>query len=204
MSLPLPNLTDLKCAVRASGVSTAGAAIAGAVASAVVSYIFPPVGVALAAAKLTATGAGGVSAGMVLPLSAAAQYGNCQEQSNEAYRRKVAHQKEIGYCKSLEEGKVVVATLPGGRPLTLSEAAYLNQLPTQYANDYDDCVKKGHIAQSFQPQLPAPAPKTMTKSTQTDIDCIADCIAGCTAPPTAPPTAPATAPPTAPPTAVGG
>jgi hypothetical protein len=69
----------------------------------------------------------------------------CQEEFNEAYRRNVVQQKEIGYCKNLEEGKVVVSTLPGGRPLTLSEAAYLNQLPPQYAKDYEDCVRKGHI-----------------------------------------------------------
>jgi len=105
--------------------------------------------------QLSAAGAG-AGAGVAFPLSAASAHKECQEQSNEAYRRDVAHQKEIGYCKSLEEGKVQVATLPGGRPLTMSEAAYLNQLPAQYLKDHEDCVRKGHIVPA-QPQLPAPA-----------------------------------------------
>lgn len=140
MPIPLPNFTDLKCAIAASGASNLCGALACASVAALIAHLSPPVAAAITIAKLSAAGTG-----LALPLGTAAAHKECQEQNNEAYRRDVAHQKEIGYCKSLEEGKVVVATLPGGRPLTMLEAAYFNQLPAQYIIDHEDCVRKGYI-----------------------------------------------------------
>lgn len=156
MPLPLPNLTDLKCAITASVFSTLGGAAAGAITAAAVAHFFPAVAAVMTILKLSAAGAGAGSA-LALPISAASSYGECQEQSNEAYRRTVALQQEIAYCKTIEEGKLVVSTLPGGRTLTMSEAYYLNQMPVQYRIDYEDCVKKGHIVPD-QPEVLALPP----------------------------------------------
>ena len=56
----------------------------------------------------------------------------------------------------MEEGKLIVSTLPGGRALSMSEAHHLNQMAPQHYIDYEDCVKKGHIVRDDQSQLPAP------------------------------------------------
>ena len=151
MSLPLPNLTDLKCAIAASGASTLGGALAGAAVAALTAHFFPAVAAAISIGKLA-----GAGASVALPVSIVASYEECQEQSNEAYRRTVALQQQIAYCKTLEEGKAVVATLPGGRSLSMSQADYLNQMPVQHRRDYEDCVSKGHIVPDQPLRLPAP------------------------------------------------
>ena len=153
MPLPLPNLTDLKCAIKASISATVGSAIGGAAAAAAIAHFFPAVAATMTLIKLGAAGAGS-GAAVALPISAVASYGECQEQSNEAYRRSVALQQEIGYCRTIEEGRLTVSTLPGGRAFSMSEAYHTNQMPQQHYIDYENCVKKGHIVD--QSQLPAP------------------------------------------------
>lgn len=152
MPLPLPNLTDLKCALKASISATLGSAIGGAAASIAIAHFFPAVAAVMTLIKLGA----GSGAALALPISAVASYGECQEQSNEAYRRSVALQQEIGYCRTLEEGRLTVSTLPGGRPLSMSEAHHTNQMPQQHYIDYENCVKKGHIVDQSQPVLALP------------------------------------------------
>ena len=150
--LPLPNLTDLKCAIKASIASTVGGAVTGALIAATISHFYPAVAAVMTLIRL---GAGG-GAVVALPVSMTATYGQCQEDSNAAYTRNVALQQEISYCKTIEEGKLIVSTLPWGRPVKMSQAYYLNQIADQHRINYEDCIKKGHIAPD-QLQLPSPA-----------------------------------------------
>lgn len=153
--LPLPNLTDLKCAIKASIASTVGGAVTGALISVTIAHFFPAVAAVMTLIKFGAAGAGS-GAVVALPVSLSTTYGQCQEDSNAAYRIDVALQQEIAYCKTIEEGKLIVSTLPGGRPVKMSQAYYLNQIADQHRINYEDCIKKGHIAPD-QPQLPSPA-----------------------------------------------
>lgn len=152
MSLPLPNLRDLKCAIIASTTSTIGAAVGVAAVVSVASIFFPELAPIIPILKATLGGAG-----VTLPISTADSYISCKMISNEAYDRDVKTLQHIAYCKTLEEGKIVVAKLWVYGDVTMSKAAEWNQLPEKYYLDYEECVKNGYIVR--EPKL-LPAPVT--------------------------------------------
>lgn len=146
-TLPIPNMRDLSCALAASTSGTIGGILTGGAVAALAAWFWPVTAVAVSTAG--AAGAGGLIA---LSSGIGAAYPDCQRQNNEAYGRKVLLNQRIGYCKEIEAGTLEVANV-FGRKITLSEAAYFNQVSEQYKADYVDCVKNGHIVE-YKPEVP--------------------------------------------------
>lgn len=148
-ALPIPNMRDFSCALAASMSGTVGGILTGGAVAALAAWLLPVTVVAVGTVGAAGAGGGGLIA---LSSGIGAAYPDCQRQNNEAYERKVLLNQRIGYCKEMEAGTLEVANV-FGRKITLSQAAYFNQVSEQYKADYADCVKNGHIVE-YKPEVP--------------------------------------------------